>query len=137
MAMYFVRAMAGIALGLMLQAGSASAAEPAEVGKFVNARIEIGEMMTNYFQSGKGYGEGRPPSAEQMAEMGKDINSKMSALLSKYDMTVDEYKSRSKDVFADDGAVKSYLAEHPDLKKRYEALPFDRMGRGGSSGRGY
>src|SRR5690349_13500989 len=133
MAMYFVRAMAGITLGLMLQAGSAGAVEPAEVGKFVNARIEIGEMMTNYFQGGKGYGEGRPPSAEQMAEMGKDINSKMSTLLSKYDMTVDEYKSRSKEVFADDAAVKSYLAEHPDLKKRYEALPFDRMGRGGSS----
>jgi hypothetical protein len=137
MAMYFVRAMAGITLGLMLQAGSAGAVEPAEVGKFVNARIEIGEMMTNYFQGGKGYGEGRPPSAEQMAEMGKDINSKMSTLLSKYDMTVDEYKSRSKEVFADDAAVKGYLAEHPDLKKRYEALPFDRMGRGGSSGRGY
>ncbi len=39
--------------------------------------------------------------------------------------------------FADEAAVKGYLAEHPDLKKRYDALPFDRMGRGGSSGRGY
>lgn len=72
-----------------------------------------------------------------MAEMGKDINTKLSALLSKYDLTVDEYKARSKDVFADDAAVKGYLAEHPDLKKRYEALPFDRISRGGSSGRGY
>ncbi len=127
----------GISLGVILLAGGARATEPAEVGKFVNARIEIGEMMSNYFQGGERYGEGRPPSAEQMAEMGKDINTKLGGLLSKYDLTVDEYKARSKDVFADDAAVKGYLAEHPDLKKRYEALPFDRMGRGGSSGRGY
>lgn len=127
----------GISLGVILLAGGVRATEPAEVGKFVNARIEIGEMMSNYFQGGERYGEGRPPSAEQMAEMGKDINTKLGGLLSKYDLTVDEYKARSKDVFADDAAVKGYLAEHPDLKKRYEALPFDRMGRGGSSGRGY
>ena len=95
---------------------------------------EEGEVLA---VGGGRYGEGRPPSAEQMAEMGKDINSKLSALLAKYDLTVDEYKGRSKEVFADDAAVKGYLAEHPDLKKRYEALPFDRMGRGGSSGRGY
>ena len=137
MVMNSARMIIGISLGMMLYAGAARAAEPTEVGKFVNARIEIGEMMTNYFQGGERSGEGRPPSAEQMAEMGKDINTKLSALLSKYDLTVEEYKGRSKDVFADDAAVKGYLAEHPDLKKRYEALPFDRMGRGGSSGRGY
>ena len=137
MVMNSARVMIGITLGVILYVGVANATDPTEVGKFVNARIEIGEMMTNYFQGGKGYGEGRPPSAEQMAEMGKDINSKMSALLLKYDMTVEDYKSRSKEVFADEAAVKGYLAEHPDLKKRYDALPFDRMGRGGSSGRGY
>jgi hypothetical protein len=137
MVMHAARMIVGMSLGVILLAGGARAAEPAEVGKFVNARIEIGEMMSNYFQGGERYGEGRPPSAEQMAEMGKDINTKLSALLSKYDLTVEEYKARSKDVFADDAGVKGYLAEHPDLKKRYEALPFDRMGRGGSSGRGY
>ena len=131
------RVMAGVTFGVMLYVGVGSATEPTEVGKFVNARIEIGEMMTNYFKGGNGYSEGRPPSAEQMAEMGKDINSKMSALLAKYDLSVEEYKSRSKEIFADEAAVKGYLAEHPDLKKRYDALPFDRMGRGGSSGRGY
>ena len=134
MVMNSARMIIGISLGMMLYVGAASAVEPTEVGKFVNARIEIGEMMTNYFQGGERYGEGRPPLAEQMAEMGKDINTKLSALLAKYDLTVEEYKGRSKDVFADDAAVKGYLAEHPDLKKRYEALPFDRMGRGGSSG---
>ncbi len=131
------RMIIGITLGVMVYIGTAHAVEPTDIGKFVNARIEIGEMMTNYFQGGGGYGEGRPPSAEQMAEMGKDINSKMNALLAKYDLTLEEYKGRSKDVFADDAAVKGYLAEHPDLKKRYDALPFDRLGRGGSSGRGY
>jgi hypothetical protein len=137
MVMNSARMIIGITLGVMVYIGTAHAVEPTDIGKFVNARIEIGEMMTNYFQGGGGYGEGRPPSAEQMAEMGKDINSKMNALLAKYDLTLEEYKGRSKDVFADDAAVKGYLAEHPDLKKRYDALPFDRMGRGGSSGRGY
>jgi hypothetical protein len=57
--------------------------------------------------------------------------------LSKHDLTVEEYRKRSPEVFADEAAVKGYLNEHPDLKQRYEALPLDRMGRGGSTGRGY
>lgn len=105
--------------------------------KFVNARIEIGEMMTNYFKGGQSYGEGQRPSQEQMRQMGADINSKLTALLAKRDLTLDEYRKRSPEVFADDAAVKRYLNEHPDLKQRYEALPLDRMGRGGSTGRGY
>ena len=36
-----------------------------------------------------------------------------------------------------DAAVMQYLNEHSDLKQRYDALPLDRMGRGGSTGRGY
>jgi hypothetical protein len=126
-----------VLMGLLLFAGPACAAEPAEVEKFVNARIEIGEMMTNYFKGGAGYGEGQRPSQEHMQKMGADINAKLTALLAKHDLTLDEYRARSPDVFADDAAVKRYLGEHPDLKQRYEALPLDRMGRGGSTGRGY
>ncbi len=126
-----------ISLSVVLFAGSGYAAEPAEVGKFVNARIEIGEMMTNYFKGGAGYGEGQRPSQERMQQMGADINTKLTALLAKHDLTLDEYRKRSPEVFADDAAVKRYLSEHPDLKQRYEALPLDRMGRGGSTGRGY
>ncbi|HWF61627.1 MAG TPA: hypothetical protein VN666_15135 [Nitrospira sp.] len=126
-----------ISLGLVLLVGVAYAAEPAEVKKFVNARIEIGEMMTNYFKGGQSYGEGQRPSQEQMRQMGTDITTKLTALLAKHDLTLDEYRKRSPDVFADDAAVKRYLSEHPDLKQRYEALPLDRMGRGGSTGRGY
>ncbi len=127
----------GISLGLVLFTGTSPATEPAEVEKFVNARVDIGEMMTSYFQGGgMKFGEGQRPSPDQMKEMGADINTKLGKLLSKYDLTVEEYRKRSPDVFADDAAVKRYLNEHPDLKQRYEALPLDRMGRSGS-GRGY
>ena len=121
----------------VLFAGVALAAEPADVEKFVNSRIEIGEMMTNYFQGGAGYGDGQGPSTGQMNKMRDDINTKLTALLAKHDLTLDEYRKRSPEVFADDAAVKQYLSAHPDLKQRYDALPLDRMGRGGSTGRGY
>jgi hypothetical protein len=135
--MNLARNIIGISLGLILFAGSGLAAEPADVEKFVKARIEIGEMMTNYFSGGERFKEGQRPSSEQMREMGQDINAKLGNLLAKHDLTLEEYRKRSPEVFADDAAVKAYLNEHPDLKQRYEALPLDRMGRGGSSGRGY
>jgi len=126
-----------VLLGLFLMAGVASATEPADVEKFVNARIEIGEMMTNYFKDGGAFSGGQRPSQDQMRQMGADINAKLTTLLEKRGLTLEEYRKRSPEVFADDAAVKQYLAEHPDLKQRYEALPLDRMGRGGSTGRGY
>ncbi|MBH0202750.1 MAG: hypothetical protein HP496_10770 [Nitrospira sp.] len=137
MAMNLASHMIGASLGVIVFVGSGLAAEPAEVERFVNARIEIGEMMTNYFKGGAGYGEGQRPSQEHMQQMGADINAKLTALLAKHDLTLDDYRKRSPEVFADDAAVKHYLNEHPDLKQRYEALPLDRMGRGGSTGRGY
>jgi hypothetical protein len=127
----------GITLGVLLFVGAGFAAEPAEVEKFVKARVDIGEMMTNYFQGGERFKEGQRPSPEQMKEMGADIHAKLGKLLAKYDLTVEEYRRRSPEVFADEVAVKGYLNEHQDLKARYEALPLDRMGRGGSTGRGY
>ncbi len=122
---------------MVLFMGVALAAEPADVEKFVNARIEIGEMMTNYFKDGRAFGGGQQPSQEQMRQMGADINTKLTTLLAKHELTLEEYRKRSPEVFADDAAVKQYLSEHPDLKQRYEALPLARMGRGGSTGRGY
>ena len=139
MTMPVSRHIIGISLGVVLFAGNGLAGEPADVEKFVNARIEIGEMMTNYFKGGESYGSGQRPSPEKMKEMGDDINAKLTTLLSKHGLTLEEYRARSKDVFADDAAVKGYLAQHPDLKTRYEALPLNRMsgGGGGSTGRGY
>lgn len=136
MATTLTRIIFGVSLSIVLFAGASLEAKPAEVEKFVKARIDIGEMMMNYFKGGERYGEGQRPSPEAMAEMGADINAKLSTLLAKYDLTVEEYRERSPEVFADDAAVKGYLSKHPDLKERYEALPLDRMGRGGS-GRGY
>ena len=127
------RSIIGISLGVLLLSGVGLAAEPAEVEKFVKARIEIGEMMMNYFNGG----EGQRPSPEQMKEMGADIQTKLGKLLAKHDLTVEEYRKRSPEIFADEAAVKGYLNEHQDLKARYDALPLDRMGRGGSTGRGY
>jgi hypothetical protein len=132
-----LRRIVTIALSVVLFAALAWAADPADVEKFVKARIEIGEMMTNYFKGGASFGEGQRPSPEQMNEMRADISTKLTALLAKHDLTLDEYRKRSPEVFSDDAAVKHYLSEHPDLKQRYEALPIDRMGRGGSTGRGY
>ena len=126
-----------ISLGVLLFSGVSFATEPAEVEKFVKARVDIGDMMTNYFKGGEQFKDGQRPSAEQMKEMGADIHTKLGTLLEKYDLTVEEYRKRSPEVFADDVAVKGYLNEHPDMKTRYEALPLDRMGRGGSTGRGY
>jgi hypothetical protein len=137
MFMNLARRIIGISLGVLLFSGAGLAAEPAEVEKFVKARIEIGEMMTNYFQGGGMFREGQRPSPEQMKEMGADIHAKLGKLLARHDLTVEEYRNRSPEIFADDAAVKGYLNEHPDLKQRYEALPLDRMGRGGSTGRGY
>jgi hypothetical protein len=137
MAMNLTRCIIGISLGVVLFVGAGLAAEPAEVEKFVKARIDIGEMMMNYFQGGERYKEGQRPSPEQMKEMGADIHAKLGKLLAKYDLTVEEYRKRSPEIFADEAAIKGYLNEHPDLKTRYDALPLDRMGRGGSTGRGY
>jgi len=127
----------GLALCAFLWTGSGWAADPADVEKFVKARIEIGEMMTNYFAGGGSNGAGQRPSPEQMQDMRADINAKLGKVLAKYDLTVEEYRARSKEVFADETGVKSFLDAHPDLKQRYDALPLDRMGRGGGSGRGY
>jgi hypothetical protein len=135
--MDLIRTITALSLSVVLLAGVGLAAEPAEVEKYVRARIDIGEMMTNYFKDGQRFGEGQRPSNEQMREMGKDINAKLGTVLAKYGLTVEEYRAHSKDVFADEAAVTSFLNEHPDLKQRYDALPLDRMGRGGSTGRGY
>ncbi len=132
------RILMGIALSYVLFTGVSLGAEQEEVGKFVKARIEIGEMMMNYFSGGRSYGGGGGrPSPGAMQEMGRDINSKVSNVLAKHDLTIEEYRERSPEIFADDAAVHTFLSKHPALKERYEALPLDRMGRGGSTGRGY
>ena len=50
MTMPVSRHIIGISLGVVLFAGHGLAAEPADVETLVNARIELGEMVTNYFK---------------------------------------------------------------------------------------
>jgi hypothetical protein len=109
--------------------------DQAELDKFIRTRIEIGEMMMSYFKERGAVDKGKPPSGEAMREMQADINARLAKLLQSHGLTLDEYRQRSKEVLADETAVKRYLNEHPDLKKRYETLP-SRAGQGGS-GRGY
>jgi hypothetical protein len=135
--MKLTRTTIGCVVGLVLLMGTGFAAEPAEVERYVKARIDIGEMMTNYFKNGPQFGEGQRPTADQMKDMSTDIQAKLGALLSKHNLTMAEYRKRSPEIFADEAGVKGFLNQHPDLKQRYEALPLDRMGRGGSTGRGY
>ena len=99
--MNLARNIIGISLGVLLLSGIGLAAEPAEVEKFVKARVDIGEMMSNYFQGGVMFKEGQRPSPDQMKEMGADIHTKLGKLLEKYDLTVEEYRKRSPEVFAD------------------------------------
>jgi hypothetical protein len=109
--------------------------DQAELDKYIRARIEIGETMTNYFKDkgGAPFGGKERPSPEQMRSMQEDITARVNKVLSSHGLTVEEYRRRSPEIFGDDASVKRYLEEHPDLKKRYEALPLDRMGRGGSN----
>ena len=136
MVIHPARLMSGILSALVLCGGTGWAGGAAEVEKCVNARVEVGELMTSYFQGWDRYGEGQRPSPERMEEMRAEIHAKLEPLLAKYDLTVESYRERLKDVLADEAAVKGYLSRHPDVKKRYDALPFDRMDRGGRSGRG-
>lgn len=128
-------------LAMLVLGGPAWSAEQGnlpDLDKFIRARIDIGEMMTNYFKDrgGMSFGEGGRPSPEQMRDMREDINARLAKVLEPYGLTAEEYRSRSREVLGDETAVRQYLDQHPDLKKRYEALPMDRMGRSGS-GRGY
>lgn len=125
----------GLSFCLALSTSSGMAAEPAEVETFVKARIEIGEMMMDYFKGGERFGEGQRPSPGQMKQMGEEIQAKLASLLSKHNLTVEEYRRRGPEIFTDEEAVSRFLDEHPDLKRRYEALPLDRIGRGGGARR--
>lgn len=112
-----------------------TAADPAEIEKYVKARIELGESMRDYFKQQGGaprFGdpEGGGPSMEELQKMEKEINAEVSKILAKHDLTIAEYRKRSPEVFSDKEAVNRFLSEHPDLKQRYEALPPSPM-RGG------
>lgn len=114
--------------------GPAAAPNQAEVEKYVKARIELGESMREFFKqlSAKprsGNPDGEAPSREEMKKMEEEINAHVAKILAKHNLTIEEYQKRSPEVLADTEGVNRFLADHPDLKKRYEALPPSPMRR--------
>ncbi|TAK10159.1 MAG: DUF4168 domain-containing protein [Candidatus Manganitrophaceae bacterium] len=112
----------------------AAAPNPAEIEKYVKARIELGESMRDYFKQlaakpRSGNPDGEAPSREEMKKMEEEINAHVAKILAKHNLTIEEYQKRSPEVLADTEGVNRFLADHPDLKKRYEALPPSPMRR--------
>ena len=105
-------------------------AEMSETESFVRARIEIGESMGDYMRDMRSRGgydsESGRPSMEQMQKMEEEINSMVDGILGDYGMTLEEYEARSPEIFSDGEAVELFLEAHPDLRERYEVLPFHR-----------
>jgi hypothetical protein len=124
----------GTAMESPADSGPGTATNPAEVEKYVKARIELGESMRDYFRRRGaprfGDPEGGGPSMEELRKMEEEINAHVAAILAKHDLTIEEYQKRSPEVFADKEAVNRFLSEHPDFKQRYEALPPSPMRRG-------
>ncbi|MBI3606749.1 MAG: hypothetical protein HY207_02145 [Nitrospirae bacterium] len=118
--------------GLMLAAspGPATAADaPAkmsELERYLRIQIDIGAAMKDFF-SKMGPNAGSPPVEEREA-MVEQIDQTVAGILKKYDLTTEEYNRRKKEVFQDEAAVTAFLEAHPELKAKWEALPF----RGGS-----
>lgn len=106
--------------------GTATAAGEEEIERFVRARIDLGEAMRDFFrqQGGAPFGSGSErPSMEEMRKLEEEINAMVAEILTRHDLTIEEYQERSPEVFADTKGVERFLEKHSDLKSRYEALP--------------
>ncbi len=103
-----------------------SPAKMSELERYVRIQIDIGAAMKDFF-SRMGPNAGSPPVEEREA-MVEQIDQTVAGILKKYDLTTEEYDRRKKEVFQDEAAVTTFLEAHPELKAKWEALPF----RGGS-----
>ncbi len=116
-------------------AGTAFAADPpaamSELERYVRIQIDIGAAMKDFFST-MGSGTGSPPPDKREA-MAAQIDQTVAGILKKYGLTTDEYNARKREVFRDSDAVNAFLAEHPDLKTQWEALPFKGGGGHGRS----
>ncbi len=102
-----------------------------ELERYVRVQIDIGAAMKEFFAT-MGPGSGSPPP-EQRDAMVQQIDQTVASILKKYDLTTEEYNRRKKDVFKDDKALAEFLANHPDLKAQWDALPFKGGGGHGRS----
>jgi len=96
-----------------------------EIERYVRARIDIGEAMRNFFRDRKPpqFGPEGGPSIEELRKLEDEINAHLSEVLSKHDLTIEQYQENSPEVFTEEEGVRAFLAAHPDLQKRYETLP--------------
>jgi len=108
-------------------AGNPSAAE---IEQYVRARIDMGENIGKFFKNRERpqFGPEGGPSMEALQKMTMEINEFIGNILSKHDLTIEKYQTRSPAVFADEAGVNAFLDAHPDLKKRYESIPKSPMG---------
>ena len=100
--------------------------EMSEVETFVRARIEIGESM-GIFMRERG---GMERTREQYEKMTEEINAMVERILQSYGLTTEEFRERSPEIYADETAIETFLERHPELKARYERLPFSQGPRG-------
>ena len=125
-----VLVMMWVMLAALIGPNGPVSAEMSEIETFVRARIEIGETMRDYMRDMKSRGgydsESGRPSMEQMQKMEEEINSMVDGILGDYGMTLEEYEAQSPEVFSDGEAVELFLEAHPNLRERYEVLPFHR-----------
>jgi hypothetical protein len=115
--------------------GTAFAANQAdkmsELERYVRIQIEIGAAMKEFFST-MGPGAGSPPPEKREA-MVAQIDQTVASILKKYGLTTEEYNARKREVFSNQDTVDAFLAEHPDLKAQWEALPFKGGGGPGRS----
>ncbi len=113
-----------LSLGLGLPVFASHITET-EIERYVRARIDIGESMRDFFKVRKPpqFGPEGGPSMDELRKLEEEINAHLSEVLSKHDLTIDQYQENSPDVFAEEEAVQNFLTAHPKLKERYESLP--------------
>ncbi len=109
----------------------AEAPSSTEIEQYVRARIDMGENMGNFFRNRKPpqFGADGGPSMDELRKLEAEINDFIAGILSKHNLSIEKYQTRSPDVFADTAGVNKFLEAHPDLKKRYEVLPQSPRGR--------
>ena len=105
---------------------SSARAEMGHMEKYIRAQIEIGEAMFEFMRQQSG----KERSMELMEQWEKNINAMVAEILASYDLTIDEYNNRKKEVLGNEAEVNAFLDKHLELKEKYYALPF-HGGRGG------
>lgn len=116
----------------LLAGAKESAADTAETERFVRARIEIAEFMSEFMGGQGGADRFRPGpnrhSMEDMHRMMDEINSEVARILGQHGLTVETFREQSQEIFHDKERLEALFEKKPDLRSRYEAIPPNPMG---------